>query len=250
MKIVTYNILYGGQERLPLITQLLRDQHPDLVALQEANDRRAVEQLADALNMHLLFGEANSTFHVAWLSRWSVSFVRNYQLAVLHKTLLRIDVPWNGETLHLCTTHLRAGYADEHEACRLGEIEAILGEIQPMLAEPLLLVGDLNAFAPDDLVASLPIGEDGVADRRFIETRKRLVIARLREVGLLDCYRVLHPTEAGYTCDARRGPSMRIDYCFASQALAPFLSSCEVIQNNLTPKASDHLPVQVEFADQ
>ncbi|GHO56301.1 hypothetical protein KSB_47760 [Ktedonobacter robiniae] len=63
----------------------------------------------------------------------------------------------------------------------------------------------------------------------------------------MDCYRVLHPRHEGYTSDARRRPSMRIDYCFASSQLAQSLHSCEVIRNELTPKASDHLPVLVEF---
>ncbi len=257
MRIVTYNIFYGGQERIPLIAQILRNQNPDLVALQEANDRSNAEQLAGALNMQLIFGESDSAFHVAWLSRLPVSRVRNYQLPILHKgplteftthkTLLSIDVQWNGSLLHLCTTHLQAGYPDEFEECRLREIEVILEEIQPIQGEPLLLVGDLNAFAPDDQVDSLPIGEEGFAEWRFIEQGKRLAIARLQEAGLVDCYRGLHPRQAGYTCDARRRPSMRIDYCFASPQLAQSLHSCEVINNELTAKASDHLPVQVEF---
>jgi endonuclease/exonuclease/phosphatase family metal-dependent hydrolase len=85
MRIITYNIFYGGEERIPLIAQILRDQNPDLVALQEANDRSNAEKLAAALNMHLIFGESDNTFHVAWLSRLPVSRIRNYQLPLLHE---------------------------------------------------------------------------------------------------------------------------------------------------------------------
>lgn len=257
MKIITYNIFYGGEERLPLITQVLRDQHPDLIALQEANDRSNAEKLADALNMHLIFGESDNSFRVAWLSRLSVSRVCNYQLPfflqgprtefTMPKTLLSLDVQWNGSPLHLFTTHLQARYPDEYEVCRLREVEAILLEIQSLLGEPLLLVGDLNAFAPADPIGSLSPGSVEFAHRRSIEQGKRLAIARLQKAGLTDCYRMLHPTQAGYTSDARRELSMRIDYCFASPRLAQSLHSCEVISNELTAKASDHLPVQVEF---
>jgi exodeoxyribonuclease III len=260
MRIITYNIFYGGQERIPLIAQILRDQNPDLVALQEANERCLVEQLAAALNMHLIFGESDNSFRVAWLSRLPVSGVRNHQLPFLFqgplteftlpKTLLSLQVQWNGSPLHLYTTHLQARYPDEYEECRLREVEAILLEIQPIQEEPLLLVGDLNAFAPDDPIGSLPLNSVESAHRRFIEQGKRLAIARLQEAGLVDCYRVLHPRQAGYTSDAKREPSMRIDYCFASPRLAQSLHSCEVISNELTAEASDHLPVQVEFADQ
>lgn len=72
MRIITYNIFYGGEERIPLIAQILRDQNPDMVALQEANDRSNAEELAGALNMQLIFGESNNAFHVAWLSRLPV----------------------------------------------------------------------------------------------------------------------------------------------------------------------------------
>ncbi|WP_220195349.1 hypothetical protein [Ktedonospora formicarum] len=55
-----------------MITQILRGQNSDLVALQEANDRSNAEKLAAALNMHLIFGESDNTFHlvgdlVAWV---------------------------------------------------------------------------------------------------------------------------------------------------------------------------------------
>lgn len=259
MRIITYNIFYGGQERMPLIAQILRDQQPDLVALQEANDRSLAEQLATTLHMQLIFGESDNIFRVAWLSRLPVSQVRNYQLPFLfqgprteftmQKTLLNLEVEWNGSPLHLYTTHLQARYPDEYEECRLREVEAILQEIQPLQNEPLLLVGDLNAFAPDDPVGSFPIDSVEYAQRRFIEQGKRLAIARLKAAGLVDCYRMLHPTQPGYTCDARREPSMRSDYCFASAPLAQSLHSCAVISNALTAKASDHLPVQVEFTN-
>jgi len=249
VRVITYNILDGGEDRIPVIAQILHNQHPDMIALQEANDRSNAEQLARALKMHLVFGEANSDYHVAWLSSLPVLQVRNYRLPVLHKTLLAIDVAWKGTTLHLCTTHLRAGYEDVYEEGREDEIKAILETIEPMLKEPLLLVGDLNAIAPGDPVALVPEGHREHDERLLIKQAKRLVIARIREAGLVDCYRALHPTEEGYTCDARwDDPCMRIDYCFASPSLAQDVRTCDVLSNELTSRASDHLPVQVDFA--
>src|SRR5581483_8658415 len=184
MRIITYNIFYGGQERMPLIAQILRDQQPDLVALQEADDRSLAEQLAAALNMQLIYGESDSSYRVAWLSRLPVLRVRNYQLPFLlqgprtkftmEKTLLSLQVQWNGSPLHLSTTHLQARYPDEYEECRLREVEAILLQIQPFQEEPLLLVGDLNAFAPDDSVGPFPLDSVAYAHRQVIEQGKRL----------------------------------------------------------------------------
>jgi endonuclease/exonuclease/phosphatase family metal-dependent hydrolase len=73
----------------------------------------------------------------------------------------------------------------------------------------------------------------------------------LTRAGYGDCYRVLHPREPGFTWPSAL-PAGRIDYLFASPALAPQLAACEVlttgagITGNL---ASDHLPVLAVFED-
>ena len=43
-----------------------------VVALLEANDRESAARLAGDLGLDLVFGDANSDFHVAWLSRLPV----------------------------------------------------------------------------------------------------------------------------------------------------------------------------------
>lgn len=63
--VLSYNILNGGQERLPHIANVIRRSQPDAVALLEANSRPNAEWLARELDMHLTFGEANSEFCIA-----------------------------------------------------------------------------------------------------------------------------------------------------------------------------------------
>src|SRR5437773_8242752 len=92
MRIVTWNIWNGGVGRLDAIERVLRGQDADVVALQEANDRVGVEALAAALDMQLVYGDANSEFAVAWLSRLPISRSENHRLAVLDKSLLEIEV--------------------------------------------------------------------------------------------------------------------------------------------------------------
>src|SRR5205814_1471529 len=83
-------------------------------ALLEANDRPNAELLARNLDMHIAFGEANSPFHIAWLTRRPVLRRHNYRLPALAKTLLEIELPWEGTegsegpeppALHLFATH-------------------------------------------------------------------------------------------------------------------------------------------------
>jgi len=69
LRVLSYNILFGGEDRLPQIGNVIRMHRPDVVALLEANSRSNAGRLAQELGMQLVFGEANSEFHVAWLSR-------------------------------------------------------------------------------------------------------------------------------------------------------------------------------------
>jgi len=65
LRILSYNILWGGEDRLPLIARVIQLQQPDVVALLEANSRPKAEALSQQLGMSLIFGNANSAFHVA-----------------------------------------------------------------------------------------------------------------------------------------------------------------------------------------
>jgi endonuclease/exonuclease/phosphatase family metal-dependent hydrolase len=217
LRLVTWNIWNGGEGRLDAIERVLRDQRADVVALQEANDRVAVERLAAALGMELVYGEANSEFAVAWLSRLPVARSRNHRLPVLEKTLLEVEVAGT----RLCTTHLSAGRLREDEPQRIAEAEAILAEVG---ATTDVLVGDFNAVHPGDEIGTPP-PEDELehVSRRPIE----LVLA----AGFLDSFRELHPIDRGWTYVAWQLWA-RLDYVFARR----LPSSCEVLETD----ASDH----------
>ena len=83
LRVLSYNILDGGQERLPHIANVIRGSQPDAVALLEANSRPNAEWLACELDMHLTFGEANSEFNIVWLSRVPPRHAENRRLPVL-----------------------------------------------------------------------------------------------------------------------------------------------------------------------
>jgi exonuclease III len=68
----------------------------------------------------------------------------------------------------------------------------------------------------------------------------------LLEAGYVACYRALHPDLLGYTYEASH-PWLRIDYIFASPAMAPRLYACDVVVGGQPRRASDHLPIWAEF---
>jgi endonuclease/exonuclease/phosphatase family metal-dependent hydrolase len=77
----------------------------------------------------------------------------------------------------------------------------------------------------------------------------RASIGLLLAAGYIDCFRLQHPQDQGFTCPAAT-PAGRIDYLFANSSLAARLSACRVIEgtDEVSGKdASDHLPVVADF---
>jgi endonuclease/exonuclease/phosphatase family metal-dependent hydrolase len=249
LRVLSYNILLGGEDRLPLIRDVIRAQRPDVVALLEANDRENAARLAGDLGLDLVLGDANSDFHVAWLSRLPVRRAENHREPIFDKTLLEIEVEWDDRPLHLFAAHLSAGRAED-EPRRAAEVRAILDVLRPLGARPHLLTGDFNAIHPADGVAWARLPWKAADQYTAAGYRiPRDAIPLLLRAGYVDCYRALHPEEPGYTYKLP-DPALRIDYCFASPALAARLRACDRATDPPADRASDHLPLWTEFSDE
>src|SRR5438128_1543251 len=124
VRVLSYNILAGSEDRLPLIVRVIQQQQPDVVALLEARSHSNTETLAHQLGMDLIFGEVNNINkdHVVWLSRLPIVHWENHRLPVFAKTLLEIEILWEGTHLKLFATHLKAGLDLEREQHRVVEI--------------------------------------------------------------------------------------------------------------------------------
>ncbi len=243
LRVLSYNILFGGEDRLPQIGNVIRMHRPDVVALLEANSRSNAGRLAQELGMQLVFGEANSEFHVAWLSCLPVLWTENHRLPVLAKTLLEIEVLWEDTPIHLFATHLIAGRDKKSGQHRVEEMRTILNILQSPHGWPHLLVGDMNAIHPADQVGVPAFMDETAPEIGYIS---REVISLLLQAGYVDCYRQLHPTEPGYSYKV---PNLwlRLDYIFASPQLAPRLHACDLASGPEAMIASDHLPIWAEF---
>lgn len=250
-RLLSYNILAGGEQRLPLIASLIRQQQPDVVALQEARSLSNVEALAHLLGMSYTLGEAHNTHrdHVVWLSRLPVSRATNHPWPILAKTLLEIEVLWQGTHLALFTTHLKAGQDLENEQRRIAEMQAILHLLQAHHNPLQILAGDFNTIHPADhpntsaYVAVLQARGEKAPAPQF----PRRVIPLLLQAGYVDCYRALHPFTPGDTSYTSH-QALRVDYIFASRALAQRLTACDILREGDARSASDHFPIWAEFS--
>jgi exodeoxyribonuclease-3 len=228
---------------LPDIAAVIRRQRPDAVALQEVTDRAVATALAGELDLELAVGTTRSGYDVAWLSRLPVRRATNHALAALAKTLLELEIEWDGVPLRLFATHLASSH-EKHEHPRRAEIDAILEVLRPLAQYPHALLGDFNALAPDDAVGVPPAGVEPRGEA--VEGVPRPVVASILRAGYVDCYRRVHPDEPGFTYPAH-APWLRLDRVFASQALAARLVACDVVAGPDAERASDHLPVATTF---
>jgi exodeoxyribonuclease III len=201
----------------------LRALDADVIALQEANDRAAAERLGSALGMHVFWGEANSPYAVAWLSRGPAK-ARNHRLRMLDKTLLELRLG----SLRLFTTHLSAGRRVEDEPHRIDEMRAVLDAA----TEADVLVGDFNAVHPEDDVGTPPPEE-------ALEHVSREPIALALAAGFTDCFRALHHETAWTYLTWHLWA--RLDYVFARAAP----TACSIVTE--ANGASDHFPVVAEL---
>jgi exodeoxyribonuclease-3 len=242
LKLLSYNIWDGGNERLPLIGEIIRAHQPEVVALIEVTDWDAIEQLARDLGMSLVAGESNTSHHVAWLSRLPIQRAENHRSRSLAKTLLELEVRVGEASICLFASHLGSRWDAPQP---VDEIPVILEVLRQRADRPHLLVGDLNGLAPDDPVGSPP---RGVAKRgEAIAGASRPAIRQLLAAGYVDAYRILHPEGPGYTYPAD-APWLRLDYVFLGPRLAVRLVACDVVDDSETRRASDHLPIWAELS--
>jgi len=211
------------------------------VALLEVDSLRNAEALASELRMALTYGEANCPSAVACLTTQPPVKAENHGLPQLAKTLLEIELAWDGALLRLFATHLASRWNIQQPA---DEVVTILQALEQSGGDRHVLAGDVNALRPGDPVGTPPAGEDrrGVA----VDGAPRLPIRLILEAGYVDCFRHLHARRRGVTYPSQ-SPWLRLDYIFASPGLGPYVDRCDVVDTRLARRASDHLPVVASF---
>jgi len=235
---MTYNIAAGGGD-LARIARTIREQAPDVVALQEVDvhwsDRSKfadqVAELSAALGMQARFApiyrfaDADSTkpprqYGLAMLSRFPITAFRNHELTRLSTQLpvttpiplpgfLEASIDIRGTAVRVFNTHLDYRGDPALRVTEVKETLAILGD----LSGPTLLFGDLNA-TPESM-------------------ELRPLLAAMRDLWMV------HAGQ-GFSYPAK-GPVKRIDYVLGSTHFSTV--SSRVVES----LASDHRPVVMDL---
>ena len=253
MRIVSYNILNGGEGRADPVTEVIEAQRPDVVALIEADVPATVERIARRLSMDFVVG-AGKKHACALLCRWPIAESINHAALVesLTGSFLEASVQDpSGLEWPVGVVHLPAGATEGDEEARLKELAIVLDSFKEhrRANRPHLLCGDFNSNAPYQRIdpARCKIKTQEAWKKNGGKLPRRVIHA-LMEAGYLDTYHALHDEEFELigSFDTQH-PGQRVDYIFSFAVEPAKIKDARVEQDRLAKYASDHYPIFAEI---
>jgi endonuclease/exonuclease/phosphatase family metal-dependent hydrolase len=243
MRLLSYNIRFGGSRRRELIAGVIRDLDPDVVLLQEATEPEVVDWIGERTGLTTTVRRTD--WSVAALTRLPLS-TQTWHQPRPGRGFLELDSPES--PVRIVGVHLTAGMTARGERIRVREAERLI-TLVGSAPKASVVVGDFNSIAPGDRVVMsrwplwlrILLRVDG-----GIRTE---TIAMLERSGLVDTFRRLHADDPGYTLPAR-DPSVRLDYLLSTAEALPLVRSCDPVRATdepLVSRASDHLPLLSEI---
>jgi endonuclease/exonuclease/phosphatase family metal-dependent hydrolase len=244
VKLLSYNIRFGGRRREQQLAEVIRAVNPDLVIFQEAIDPEVIKSLAGETG--LPFWAARREHSIGYISRLETSHHEWHYPAGAKHSFLEIAI--KGSEARIFGLHLSSMFSKWGERRRVREIRALLKSIEKHQQGFHVLVGDFNTLAVGELldVRRMPPWIRGLI---WLSGRdiQRETIQIVRDAQYLDGYRFLHPNDKGYTFPVW-DPHLRLDYVFVPETFAKRLLGCEVVAHlPVATSASDHFPLLAEL---
>jgi exodeoxyribonuclease-3 len=245
MRLLTYNIRYGGVGRVEPLAAVIEACAPDLVVLQEATRPDVVERLAARAGMKTW--AATPGHSVGFMSRLEIAHHQWHRPASSRRAFLEI-VP-AGDSLRVFGIHLSAVHSNWTERRRVRELRAVLASVDRYQHGLHVLAGDFNTLAPGEKLdlARLPPRLRAVVWLTGRQIRWETIQIML-DASYVDGYRTFHPDDPGYTFPIW-DPHVRLDYVFAPLDGSRRLAECRVVGDHpALAQASDHRPLLAELA--
>ncbi len=251
MKIMTYNILCGGQPvaggkyRLEDILAVIQNEAPDILALQEANgftDAALLERFSDTISLpyHVLAKgaeyEDGKRYHVVVFSRYPLKQIHRFSECELESAAVAMMIETPIGAVSFCNLHLHS----TSETARIRELECILAYLGK--SGDQLVVGDFNAISRSD-----PYTSDA-SDFELRYDVTDMLGEWLVDTCAQNSAKTLWSHPSNLAADHSISDQRRIDYIFATPELAGRVAEVGVVRSALAHRASDHFPVVVRFA--
>lgn len=261
MKVMTLNVLLGGEDRFDALLAIVAAERPDLLVLQECvgwEDGASLRAVAEAAGVpaddgHTILGPANARpsgrrYNVCVVSRTPFTRRRVHTPPALAHCIVEAELalPGSDESLLLLAAHL----VSSDEDARLTEVDELLALAPPqrLATRPCLLAGDLNALDRDD---PYPVDLDrrlaAAGMHKYGHPPRFEAMARLRAAGWIDALQARPRSGRWVTARRdRRGVTVdaRTDYILLSPPLAARLAGADVVDVGL---ASDHHALTAEL---
>ena len=253
MRIVSYNILDGGEGRADPVAEVIEAQRPDVVALVEAEDLTVVERIAKRLKMDFVHAPGNNHAS-ALLCRWTIRESINHAplRKELENSLLQaiVATPDFGD-VGFGVAHLHAHGREDDETTRERELAVLLEVFRAdrEAKRPHVICGDFNANAPSQQIDPARTKErtrgDWEANGGMLPRR---VVQRMLDAGYLDSLHAADRDTAETTGTfSTQFPGQRVDYIFTHGLARARLKRGWIEQDRLATYASDHYPVGLEI---
>ena len=241
LKLLSYNIRFGGTGREQALAETINAIDPDLVVFQEAIYPDVIQHLARETGFP--FWASRRHHSIGFISKQKIAYHEWHYPAGARHSFLEI-VPVDSD-VRVFGLHLSARFSKWDERRRAREIRALLEGIKRHQDGFHVLVGDFNTLAPGEIL-ELDRMPAWIKALIWISGRKlqRETIQFMLDAGYSDGFRMLHADDKGYTFPTW-DPHVRLDYLFVPRAFRERLEKCEVITE---PKeriraASDHCPL-------
>ena len=256
MRILSYNILEGGEGRADPLAEVIAAQRADVVALIESQNDEVLARIAKRLQMDYVQARGTNDSAVALLSRFpfrdSINHAPRHPKKLTKSLLQATIIDPTGQPRHFGVVHLHARATEDDERIREQELEVVLKVSEELRSShtPHILVGDFNSNSPHqqiDLNRCKPSTREQAAKNGG--TVPRRVIQRLEDAGYLDTFHTLHPAQA-----AKEGtfttqyPGQRVDYIFTHSLPPNRIKQAWIETDRLAKYASDHFPIGAELA--
>jgi endonuclease/exonuclease/phosphatase family metal-dependent hydrolase len=240
LKLLSYNVRYGGAGREPQLAAVIREADPDLVVLQEATDPRVVERLSEETGLKIR--AAHRGHSIAYLGRVPVKRHEWHRPRGSRRHFMEIEL--EGSDLVVFGIHLSAVHAFWTERRRVRELRSLLAWVEARRQDFHVMVGDFNTLAPGELLDAQKLPPRLRALVWLSGGRVRYqTIQILLASGYADAFRSLHPEDLGYTFPTW-DPHVRLDFVFLPSRHEGRVTDCRVLSDGIKVKeASDHFPL-------
>jgi endonuclease/exonuclease/phosphatase family metal-dependent hydrolase len=245
LRLLSYNIKYGGRGRERALTEVILAANPDVVLLQEATDPRVIESLAR--ETALPHWGSRPAYSMGFLTKIPVAHHAWHHPVNARHAFLELSL--EGVECRIFGLHLVAWFSKWTERKRARELRALLEGIREHQNGLHVIAGDFNALAPGELlqVQKMP---RWIRAMVWLSGRDiaRETIQLMLDQGYVDAWRWLHPTGPGFTFPTW-DPHVRLDYVFVPKRHAERVAVCEVLFSPETAvrEGSDHAPIVADL---